>query len=139
MQLQGTQSYKKSCTKVCLINLGNLANLVTSFVPILCPKCQFGMGAIPVGKFPTWNEKVVRSSDSMPPRKTISTIKNTGMNHEIGSKNHKKIADTNNYVIEVGAGHVLRPLSENPTTKNVKKNPTSDHWRQKAHVSNEED
>jgi hypothetical protein len=47
--------------------------------------------------------------------------------------------NTNIFVAKVRAGHVLRPLSENPTTKNVKKNFTSDQWRQKAHVNNEED
>jgi len=67
----------------------------------------------------------VKGFDSMPPSKTIFAIKNVGRNHEIGSKNHKKTMDTNIYVVEVGAGHVLLALSKNPTTKNVKKNPTS--------------
>ncbi len=72
----------------------------------------------------------------MPPSKTISVIKNVGRNHEIRNKNHKKTMDTNIFVTEVGVGHVLRPLSENPTTKNVKKILP---WRQKAPISNEED
>jgi hypothetical protein len=92
-----------------------------------------------VGKLPTWSERVARGSDSMPFSKTISAIKNAGRNHEIGSKNHKKTMDIKNSTAEVGASHVLRPLSKNPTTKNVKKNPTSEQWRQKAFVSNEED
>jgi hypothetical protein len=97
------------------------------------------MGAIPAGKLPTWSERVARGSDSMPPSKTISTIKTLGGIMKSRAKTTKKIADINIFVIEVGAGHVLRPLSKNPTTKNVKKNPTLDQWKQKAHVSNEED
>jgi hypothetical protein len=31
---------------------------------------------------------------------------------------------------------VLQPFSKNPTTKNVKKNPTLEQWRQKAPISN---
>ncbi len=34
---------------------------------------------------------------------------------------------------------MLRPFLENPTTKNVKKNRTSEQRRQKAPISNEED
>jgi hypothetical protein len=60
----------------------------------------------------------------MPPNKTISAIKNIRRNHEIESKNHKKTTDKNIYVAEAGNGHVLRPLSKNPITKNVKKNLT---------------
>jgi hypothetical protein len=56
----------------------------------------------------------VKGFDSVPPSKTIFAIKNVGRNHEIGSKNHKKIMDTNIYATEVGGGHVLRPLSKNP-------------------------
>jgi hypothetical protein len=82
---------------------------------------------------------VVRGSDSMPPSKTISTTKNVGRNHETGSKNHKKITDTNIFVIEAGASHLLQHVSKNPTTKNVKKNPTSKQWRHKVPVRNEED
>jgi hypothetical protein len=82
---------------------------------------------------------MARSFDSMPPNKTISAIKNVGKNHEIESKNHKKTTNINISTIEAGAGHVLRPLSENPTTKNIKKNPTSKQWKQKAPISNEED
>jgi hypothetical protein len=47
--------------------------------------------------------------------------------------------DTNISTTEAKIGHVPRPLSENPTTKNVKKNPTSEQCRQKALVNNEED
>ncbi len=86
-------------------------------------------GSTLVGKFPTWSKKVVRGSDSMPLSKTISTIKKIGRNHEIRSKNHKKIADINISVVEARAGHVLQPFSKNPTTKNIKKNPTSKQWR----------
>jgi len=50
---------------------------------------------------------VVRGFDSMPPSKTIFAIKNATKNHEIGNKNHKKTMDTNIYVVEAGAGHVL--------------------------------
>ncbi len=75
----------------------------------------------------------------MPPSKTISTTKNVGRNHETGSKNHKKITDTNIFVIEAGASHLLQHVSKNPTTKNVKKNPTSKQWRHKVPVRNEED
>jgi hypothetical protein len=74
----------------------------------------------------------MRGFDSMPLSKTISAIKNAGKNHEIGSKNHIKTMNTNISATEVKACHVLRPLSKNPTTKNVKKNPTLDKWRQKA-------
>jgi hypothetical protein len=102
-------------------------------------KVQIWDGSTLAGKLPTWNEKVGRRSDSMPPSKTISTIKNVGSNHEIGSKNLKKIADANISIAKVGASHVLRPLSENPTTKNIKKNPTLEQWRQKAPNSNKED
>jgi hypothetical protein len=76
---------------------------------------------------------------SMPLSKIISAIKNTRRNHEIGSKNHKKTADTNIPAAKARAGHVLRPLLENPTTKNIKKNPASEQQGQKALVSNEED
>jgi hypothetical protein len=72
---------------------------------------------------------VARGFDSMPCSKTIFAIKNTGRNHEIGSKKHKKTMDTNIYATNAGASHVLRPLSENPTTKNVKKNITSEQWK----------
>jgi hypothetical protein len=82
---------------------------------------------------------VVRGFDSMPPSKTIFAIKNATKNHEIRNKNHKKTMDTTIYVVEAGAGHVLWPLSKNPTTKNIKKNPTSKQWKQKAPVNNEED
>jgi len=78
-------------------------------------------------------------SDSMPLSKTIFATKNARRNHKIGSKNHKKTTDINISVIEAGANHVLQPLLENPTTKNVKKNPTLEQWRQKAFVKNEED
>jgi hypothetical protein len=50
----------------------------------------------------------------MPPSKTISTIKNVGRNHEIGSKNHKKITDTNIYIVEVGVGHDLSQKTLQP-------------------------
>jgi hypothetical protein len=93
-----------------------------------------------MSKLPTWLERVAKGYDFMLPSKTISAIKNVGKNHEIGNKNHKKIVDINiSATTEARAGHVLRPLSKNPTTKNVKKNPTSEQWRQKAHVSNEVD
>jgi hypothetical protein len=59
------------------------------------------------GKFPTWNERVTRGSDSMPPSKTIFVIKNVGRNHEIGSKNHKKTMNTNITVVEAKTCHVL--------------------------------
>ncbi len=72
------------------------------------------MRAIPAGKLPTWSERVARGSDSMPPSKTISTIKTLGGIMKSRAKTTKKIADTNIFVIEVGAGHVLRPLSKNP-------------------------
>jgi len=72
---------------------------------------------------------MARGSDSMPPSKTISTTKNAGRNHEIGSKNHKKTTNTNIFVIEARASHLLQPVSENPTTKNVKKNITSEQWK----------
>jgi hypothetical protein len=77
----------------------------------------------------------------MSPNKTIPTTKNAGRNHEIerGSKNHQKTTNTNISTTKAKTGHVLRPLSENPTTKNVKKNLTSEQWRQKALVNNEED
>ncbi len=45
------------------------------------------------GKFPTWNKRVARGFDFMPPSKTISAIKNDGKNDEIGNKNHKKTTD----------------------------------------------
>jgi hypothetical protein len=72
---------------------------------------------------------VARGFDSMPPSKTISAIKNVGRNHEIGSKNHKKTTDINIFVAEARVSHVLRPFSKNPTTKNIKKNTTSEQWR----------
>ncbi len=75
----------------------------------------------------------------MPFSKTISATENAGRNHKIGSKNHKKTMDLNNSVIEARTSHVLQPFLENPITKNVKKNPTSKQWRQKAFVRNEED
>ncbi len=34
---------------------------------------------------------------------------------------------------------IMHILLWEPSTKNVKKNPTSEQWKQKAHVSNEED
>ncbi|CAM6024278.1 unnamed protein product [Sphagnum balticum] len=75
----------------------------------------------------------------MPPSKIISAIKNAGRNHEIESKNHKKTMDVNISIAKVGAGHVLRPFLENPSSKNVKKNPTLEQWKQKAPINNEED
>jgi len=96
-------------------------------------------GSTPVGKLPTWSKRVARGFDSMPSSKTISTIKNVGKNHEIGSKNHKKTMNTNIFVVEAKGGHVLQLLSENPTTKKVKKIPTLEQWKQKALISNEVD
>jgi len=83
-------------------------------------------GSTPLSKFPTWSESVAKGSNPMLFNKTIFAIKNARRNHEIENKNHKKITDTNTFAAQVGVGHVLRPLSENPTTKNVKKNPTSE-------------
>jgi hypothetical protein len=78
-----------------------------------------------VSELPIWSERVARGFDSMLPNKTIFTIKDVKRNHEIESKSHKKITNTNISVIEAGASHVPRPFSESPTTKNIKKNPTS--------------
>lgn len=80
-----------------------------------------------MNKLPTWSERMVRGSNFMPASKTFSAIQNAGRNHEIENKNHKKIIITNTHVAEARIGHVLRPFSENPTTKNIKKNPTSNN------------
>jgi hypothetical protein len=91
-------------------------------LPNQCKKChQFGHfacacttskapiwdGSTPVGKLPTWNERVAKGFDCMPPSKTIFTIKNVMRNHEIGNKNFKKTTNANIYAIEAKAGHVL--------------------------------
>jgi hypothetical protein len=77
-----------------------------------------------VSKLPTWSERMTRDFNSMPPSKIFSAIQNVETNHEIGNKNHKKIIITNIPTIEARVGHMLRPLSENPITKNIKMNPT---------------
>jgi len=116
--------------KIMYLSLPNQCKKCSQFSHFACActisKAPIWDGNTLLSKFPTWNESVAKGFDPILFSKTIFAIKNARRNHEIENKNHKKITDTNIFVVEAGVGHVLRPLSENPTTKNVKKNPTSE-------------
>lgn len=75
----------------------------------------------------------------MPLNQTTTFIKIDWKKQGFESKNSKKVMCATISEEETRAGQILQPLSENPTTRNTKRNPTLGQWKQNTLANNKED